>query len=343
MLALNKLFFTNSAKVEMLSDMAELLGEGMSVVDIAKDFERFGKGAVADLGRLMLGAVGQGRAVSTAFEGYFNEITVQTMLAGELSKDLRGGCINAQVAIQNTGGVAGTILKAVAGPLIQLFLITGVIVALSANIFPILSELIPQYMWPAISKSFHAFVTSISDNWQLVILSIFLVPYLFVLFLKNYTGPGRDLLDTLPGFSQFRYVVSAQVMYTMATVLRAGGSLAGAIEFAGKSTTRYQANRIALLQNRLGQAQSPAVGDIMDIGLLNERELNRLKVMASANRGNALRLQRAAEAHTLLIEKQMKVVSGTLRALAMASAVMILLSLLASILLLVMQARSAMT
>ncbi|WP_199438334.1 hypothetical protein [Vibrio owensii] len=338
---LKKLFFTNSVKIGMLEDMHELLSEGMPVVEIAEDFKQYGSGAVSAIGEKMLEVIDLGQPVSTAFEGYMNEITVQTLLAGEVSQDLRGGCVNAIQSIRNTGGVIGLILKSVAFPVIQLFLITSAVVVLSKNIFPILEGLIPIYLWPSISKSFYDFVLFMSDNSLIIIATLIVSPYLMREFLARYVGPGRAEMDQLPGFAQFRYVVSAQVMYTMSIILRSGGSMVEAIKFAKKGVPRYQQSKIDLIDEKLGLSRSASLGEIMDVDLLDARQLDRLKVMASSGSGNAERLERCATAHSLIIESQVSIMARILKALVMAVAFLMLLGLLGAIMLLVMQARSA--
>ncbi|EGQ9284418.1 hypothetical protein F7U66_00925 [Vibrio parahaemolyticus] len=338
---LQKLIFTNASKVGLLEDMHELLSEGMSVVQIAEDFQRYGTGAVETIGTRMLEAVGNGQPVSTAFIGFFNEITVQTLLAGEVSQDLRGGCINAIQAINNTGGVIGLILKSVAFPLIQLFGITSIVVILSKNIFPILEGLIPIYLWPGVSKSFYDFVMYLNDNAFYLISCFFFTPFLAREFLNRYTGPGRDELDQLPIFIQFRYVVSAQIMYTMSIILRSGGSLLQAIEFAEKGVSPYQQKKVQAINDELELSKSASLGRLLDIGLLHDRQIGRLKVMANSSRGNAERLEKSAASHSSIIEFQVTIIARILKALVMAGSVLLLLGLLGSIMMLVMQARSA--
>ncbi len=338
---LNALLFSNKAKVEMLADMVELLGEGMSVREIAEDFEKYGKGAIKEIGQSMQRAVGDGRSVSSAFEGYFNDITVQTIYAGENNQDLKGGFVNAQQAITNTGGVLGVLIKSISGPLIQLAAISVIVVGLSGQIFPILGELVPSYMWAGISKNFYAFATFIGDSALRIVGGMFLFFYLLGLFMKHYAGPGREFFDKLPGFTQYRYIVAAQVMYTMASVLRAGGSLYDSLIYAGDGVGGYQKSKVGESKTLLEQAQSASVGDLLDIELLSERELNRLKVMASSQRGNAERLQRCAEAHSELMLSQIDVLAKFLKTFTMAASVFMLLGMMGAILMLVMQARSA--
>ncbi|MGR5448580.1 type II secretion system F family protein [Vibrio sp. PNB22_3_1] len=341
MIKFDRIFFNDAGRISLLEDLLELLQEGMSIVEIAKDFERYGSGAVKSVGKRILESVGSGRSFSYAFEGYYNDITVQTLLAGELTQDIVGGCKNAIIAIQNTGGVVGQIIKALWVPVAQLVVIVTIVSALSMNIFPILEGLVPMYQWPSISKIFYSTVLWVTGNVTLLISFFFAVPILFRLLLRLYVGMGREFFDKLPIFSQFRYIVAAQVMFTMATILRSGGSLLEAVEFSERGGSRYQRKMVGLIMGKLNASRSPAIGEILDVGLLQDRQLARLKVLASAGDGNAARIQKSAQAHTAIIDGQIQAISSIFKSLVMAVTVIVLVGMLGAIMMLVLQARSS--
>ncbi|MCY9872982.1 type II secretion system F family protein [Vibrio barjaei] len=339
---LKKLTFGSKAQIELLTDMCELIGEGMSMFEVATDLVRFGRGKQVEVGQAILDSVAQGKSVSDGLAKNFPDVAIQSIRAGEASQDIRGGMQNAIQAIESTSGVTTALLLSMAWPFMQSVVITAIVVGLSSQIFPILGDLVPRASWPMISRTFSDLVNGISDNWLMIIFTIGFSVYGLGYTLKNLTGSTRDALDAMPVFRQYRYVVASQVMFTVAAVLRSGHSMMSALDYAKRDASKYQVSKIEMIKRKVVESRSSSLGSLFDVNLLHDRELNRLKVLSSMSTGNAGRLQYSAESHTKVVSRQAGIAAGVLKVLAMCLGVFLLLMMLASILMLVMQARSSM-
>ncbi|MEZ8987894.1 type II secretion system F family protein [Vibrio breoganii] len=337
-----KLMMSSGQKIDLLADIEDLLKEGTSIVDVANDLVAFGAGAEKDIGQRILDQVGNGKSVAYAFEGYVSDIVVQTLLAGERAEDLAGGCKNAVTAIQNTGGVAGLIASSLGPPIALFLLIFGVVIALAANIFPTLEDMVPMNMWPGFSRNYYLFVSDVADNWMMYMGIAIATPILFISFCRNGTGGIRELLDKVPFFAQYRYVIASQIMFTMSTLLRNGESMVDALRFCETGASRYQKWKVGQIKERMEESRSASIGSLLDIQLLHVRQLNRLRITGSLGGGNDERLFRAAENHTSMLSRQITAFGKTSKILVMACSVLLLLLLIGSIMLLVMTMRSAM-
>ena len=323
--------FSTEEKVTLLNDIAELVREDIPLKDIGEDFVKFGNANSRKLGESILGQVRKGKPVSHGLNKYFNPITLQALSSGESTQHFADGCINAARAIETTSGVRSKLLKAILPSLGMLLSILSILVVLADNIYPILSDVSPVHTWPQFAITFHNMVMGLKSNYILLMFIIIMTPILFSFTLRNLTGNIRTALDAFPIFTQYRYTVTAQMLFSLAVLLKSDVPLIESVQFLKKGASPYQLWKVQMILSKMQRSKGSSVAHLLDVGLLDERFMNRLKLLSRAGSGNARRLEVSALAHNNKFNYQLELVAKNTKTIVMAIGVISLLLFIGSI------------
>ncbi|MDF9399138.1 hypothetical protein [Vibrio sp. 1180_3] len=297
-------FTAVSDKINLLEDIANLLSGDMAIIDVALDLSEFGQPIEKLVGKRMYYAIRNTKPIYTAFEGIVSEITLQTIKAGEESHDLASGFLRAKEALEASEGLIGKLLKAFIIPGVKLlcvFLATG---AIGNYVFSQLTMMTPLGRWPSISQMYYHYSQFLYENSIAIILGTLSLPIVVYVVVNFVHGPIRNRIDMIPFFKQYRLMSAGATLSTMATLLNANLSTLKMLQFLKGRTTRYCRYHLALMEsnvtNNVGKGN---IGYILDTGLIDARENNRLKRASGASTVGD-RLQASANEHNLKLKRQ---------------------------------------
>ena len=155
-----------------------------------------------------------------------------------------------------TKTIYGTILHAVIsfGVMLMLYYIFG------TQLYPAFMDFSPLEEWSPFPRTVAIIALIYVDN--LVAIFSGIIAFIFGLrwLIRNYTGPGRILLDKIPPFSLYRITTGVAFLMTIIERGRMGGALnTGMLQGLARQSTGYVRNRIENI-TRYADQQAGGIG-----------------------------------------------------------------------------------
>jgi type II secretory pathway component PulF len=330
----NNVLFSAQDKIDICDTVALLLQDGLTIKQISEDFVKYGTVNQKRVGQAMLHQMQAGQQISEGLKPFFGHLAMQAIQTSEKSKRLAEGFEQAKETLTTTSGIGMRLLSMWKSELIQLVIFLALFVQMGNSAWPSLIRMVPPARWPALATGLKAFSDWLAAYYIVAAIGLIAGILVFNLMLRMLTGPVRDALDSLPMFSQYRLAVASNTLYTMAMMLKTGASLRDAIARCKYGATRYQCWKISLIEKRFVDSRSSNLGELLDVGLLERRQINRLILLSGGgSRGtlNAKRLERSAQYHSSTLEKLITKVGPTVALLIKATGSILIVLLVLSI------------
>lgn len=273
------LLVSKKQREELLEDIIAQLQEGDSTEDIAQDMFNYGKGIEKELGQRIANQIDLGEPISPAFHGIYPEIAVQCITAGEEIADLVVGFKNAIDSLQGAGSFGGMFAKTLMFPVLVFSGSVYLIIYLASMLMESFSAIIPVNQWPATSIMFIEYTQYWQDSWFTFVIKLVAITAFAIMILKSWANKYRHSFDSLPVFHTYKMVVAGQILNTLSLMLQTGNSMDRSLEFCSRSGSRYQRFKVSEVQDNLDNTteESGNAGVLLDVGLMDERQINRLK------------------------------------------------------------------
>lgn len=327
-------------KVELMTDIARLLEQDLSLPEIAADFESFGSSLEQLVGKRIRYTTTNARPISEAFEGVISNLAVQTLKSGESSGDLASAFRQSVEAIKSNEGLFGALVRGYTVPIIMLFFIALGVSMLPSLVFEQLKNMQPYGRWPVMSRMLYDLAVSLAENRLLITVGILVFIVAVGVATSKLTGPVRNVLDKAPFFKQYRLVQANSVLGQLATMIDAGVSLVESVEWVKSQQNAYAAYHLNKIARNIQEVkQAGNLGRVMATGLINEREVNRLtRPVAENMMGDMLKM--SADNHKVQLQRKVAQVKVVGKFLPLVVLLFILLWTFASILFLVLSVSS---
>ncbi len=97
--------------------------------------------------------------------------------------------------------------------------------------------------------------------------------------MNNYVGELRPMLDKLPPFNLYRRFAAARLMETLGLLVTNGVVFKNAIKVMQYQANPYVASHLVMMEHLMAMGKGN-IADVLSTGLIDEKNLLRLRVMA---------------------------------------------------------------
>ncbi|MFL7013596.1 type II secretion system F family protein [Enterovibrio norvegicus] len=289
--------------VELLEDIHMLIRQDLPIPDIAKDFSDFGSPLEKLVGTRILSCISNAKPMYEAFEGVLSTISLQTLKTGEDTGALDEAFKNTIDAVEANEGQFRQLALSYLKPI---FVILAIFIALShagMSIFSNLKDFLPFAKWPQLSQSFYHLSEYVTDSDIYITIIVLLFIGVCCAIMVFVTGPMRKALDKAPFFKQYRILTASAVLNQMSTLLQAGLPMRETIAWLQANNSIYGNWHLTQMEARvLKVRRSGNIGEMLNTGLLNAREVNRLSRPIPSEHLSK-RLLGSSESHKLQLKR----------------------------------------
>ncbi|MGR5296807.1 hypothetical protein ACPV5U_24335 [Vibrio mediterranei] len=293
-------------KLSLLDDIEDQLRDDTPITEIANDLVKFGTGIDVIVGKQIQETLGASKPVYQAFDGILNDITVQTIKSGEEADDLARGFADAQNSLRASEGHFFSLIKAFLVPMVK---IMGLIIGFGYGgefAYGQMKMLAPVQTWPAISQWIYELSTSIYANQLLIVVGFILVPIVTYGIITFWLGDSRRFIDKFPFFKQYRLLTASASLNSLATLIASDTPIRESVEFMQERASGYGAYHLERMIEQIGHNTGKGnVGYALDTGLINAREITRLKRL-STDVDLSIKLQNMSVTHSKQLVAQIK-------------------------------------
>lgn len=286
----------------LFDKILRLSDAGLMQKDIAKQLEKFGTKKEQKVGQACLASIGKGVGFSPGLQSFVSANAYLSLQSGENVGDFKLGLSDAVNALNVDEASSSAIAKVLVKPILGMVAVLSVSALLAAFAFPTLAEQSDRRRWGILSSSAEQFGQFFLDYGMTLFLLITLLFVAIVLSLKRYTGGFRTKLDNLPIYRQYRFIQCTNLLTSTAHQTAVGTSLKGALKHIASAHTPYMKNHISKMLRTINTGKTN-VGAIFDSGLLDEQELDTLKLLSDTGEASVI-LKKSAQMHSeqLLLE-----------------------------------------
>ncbi|MFZ3505529.1 hypothetical protein [Vibrio harveyi] len=286
----------------LFDKVLRLSNAGLMQKDIAKQLEKFGTKKEQMVGKACLASISKGLGFTSGLESFVSANAYLSLLSGENIGDFKLGLSDAVNALKVDEASSSSIAKVLIKPIFGMISVLSVSALLTAFAFPSLAEQSDRRRWGVLSSSAEQFGQFWLDYGLSLFFIITLLLVAIVLSLSRYTGGLRTKLDNLPIYRQYRFIQCTNLLTSTAHQTAVGIPLKGALKHVGSTHTPYMKNHIAKMLRTIGTGKTN-VGAIFDSGLLDEQELDTLKLLSDTGEASVI-LKKSAQMHSeqLLLE-----------------------------------------
>lgn len=299
-----------------LEDIASLVEDGVSLKQALETCVKVNQGAEQVLAKAMLDEIAQGNHVAEAMTGWYPPAIVDIIRAGEEGGILAQTLHTAAAGLTKRESAFSALFSMFVYPLTVLCMALGVSVFINHSIFDSFRAITPVSHWPDNAKTLAGIADFVQHWWWLIILSLGIIIFLFMRFMRDYIGDARPWLDKLPIWSLYRQLNAARFMETLGLLIANGLILKRSLKILQYRADPYLASHLLLMEHRLSAGRDN-IADVLDTGLISQNDLSRLRLIAqSKGFEHALvrQGQRAADAGSKSIRLTGRLISGAMLA-----------------------------
>lgn len=294
---------TTEDKIHLLEDIAFLLDQDMSSMDIAIDLQK-GSSFEQVVGKNMEKAIEKSQSLDAVFEPLLSATTLQTLKAGINNGDTSKGFKDACQALTLNEGLFGALILSYLVPIFKVLAVVLVSGFLGDYIYSQLVELLPPRKWDLFSQFMYNYATTIVEKWKLILAVVGMFILLAWFVTVHVVGKPRRYIDKLPFFKQYRILNGGMMLSSLSTLLNADQPLLSSVQFLQKSSNRYMYYHLTLIQENINNSKD-VLGKTLNTGMVNERDIHRLsRSIPDSEIGDRLLL--SAQSHNTILERQIK-------------------------------------
>jgi hypothetical protein len=240
-------------RAEFYEDLAESLDDRAVLVDyLNKHMVRaLGKRSpLAGLYALWLKRM-DSLPFSSALKGTVPAMDSLILLAAESSGNLPQGLRFLTFSVRAVAKIKGTIIGAIAVPLVVISMIFGMLFGFGKFMVPILSAIVAPERWPSMGKIMLFLSTMVMDYGLLLIAGAGGIIGAIMWALPNWSGPTRQKLENVMPFSLYRDYNSAVMLVSLSGLMQSGSSLVGSLKSMRASSPPWLAWHMSQVLHRL--------------------------------------------------------------------------------------------
>jgi type II secretory pathway component PulF len=271
--------FGGKAQLAFLEDMYVLIKDGIPANRSVEMIAQSTTGLTRDVALTIAQKISEGQQLADGMREWFAVNIVEIIRVGEEGGALGETIKSAINTLSQRSSALGALISAIAYPLVVIIMACVLIVYLNNNVLVQFKQIKPIAEWPSVGQNLVMAGEIIQTWWWLVIILVVVTILFLRRVMANYIGEFRPLLDKFPPFSLFKRFAAARVMETMGLLVANGVVFRNAIKIMQYQATPYIASHLIMMEHLLATGRGN-ISDVLETGLIDEKSLLRLRVMA---------------------------------------------------------------
>lgn len=316
-----RLQFTASVRRKMYQSFVDYLSQGIPINDIVKLLSSsiIKAGARSQMFQVKILddislKMSSGTEFSEALGFWVPTSEVMSIRAGMRSGDPVTGMKNTIDALDASSSMMATIFGKLSYPAILLLALCGLIFFFSIAIIPKIAEVMDPSLWPDPAQKLNSMATFVRDDWWVVVIIVTLLGIGISYSLPRLTGRVRDYLDYLPPYSFYKAFHGANLLISLAALMKSGIPFVEALKDMQKLSSPYIGRHLDKMIHNMADGSS--LGEALDTGLLSSEMMVSVYMMShNANFQSAI-YEIGRQAVTRSIEK-IATIAGMLNGVAL--------------------------
>lgn len=239
---------------------------------------------------------------------------VMSIRAGLKSGDPVTGMRNTIDALDASSSMMGTIVGKLSYPAALLTALCGLIYFFSVAILPKIASVMDPASWPPPAQTLNNMSTFVREDWYVIILVIAAFAFVVNWSLPRVTGRLRLILDHLPPYSFYKAFHGANILISLAALMRSGIPYVNALGELSKQSTPYL--REHLEQMIFNMSDGQGIGEAMDTGIFSSEMMVSIHMM-SQNADFQAAIHEIGKAAVLRSIERISSISGMLSGLSL--------------------------
>lgn len=271
--------FGNKAQLAFLEDLYVLVYDGIPPNRAIDMLAQVTTGITREVALSISQKISEGQPLAEGMREWFALNIIEIVRVGEEGGALAQTIKSGISSLTQRSGIIGAVLGAITYPIIVIVMACGIIVYLNNSVFIQFKAIKPIEQWPSAGRTLVDISNLIQSWWWLVLVLIIAFIVFFRWLLTNYTGEIRPLMDSVVPFSLYRRLVAARLMETLGLLVENGVVFKSALKVMQYQANPYLGSHLLLMDHLLGMGKGN-VADVLSTGLIDEKDILRLRVMA---------------------------------------------------------------
>lgn len=306
--------FGSKKQLSFLEDLYLLVNDGIPANRAIEMLGQVSQGVNKEVALSLSQKIAEGQPLADGMREWFSPNVVEIVRVGESGGALAQTMQSAINMLSRQGSSMGALIGAILYPLMVITIACCLILYLKKSVFVQFETIKPIEKWPEPGKRLILIGTIIQSWWWAVFLAIIVIIIVFRQILQKYTGSLRPTLDRFPPFMFYRQLVSARVLETLGLLVANGVVFKSAIGVMQLQANPYLLSHLTKMEHLLSMGKTN-IADVLDTGLINPADLDRLRVMAEVKgfEHGLIRMGvRGAEQVTATMKTLAKILGGIL-------------------------------
>jgi type II secretory pathway component PulF len=239
---------------------------------------------------------------------------VMSIRAGMRSGDPVSGMKNTIDSLDASSSMAGTIFSKLSYPAILIAALFGLIFFFSVAIIPRIADVMDPSLWPPAAKTLYNMANFVRDDWYIVVILMVVLGIVVNWSLPRITGQTRKYLDILPPYSFYKAFHGANMLISLASLMRSGIPFVEALKDMRGLSSDYLGEHLDKMVDNMAEGKD--LGSSLDTGLLSSDMMVSVYMMSGNSNFQAAILEIGRQAVARSIEK-IASIAGMLNGLAL--------------------------
>lgn len=282
---LTKLQFSGGVRRNMYQSFADYLAQGIPLNDIVEllaqsirlanaKSQMFQTKILDDIALQMSTGVEFTEAIAKWIP--MNE--AMSIRAGMKSGDPVTGMINTIDTLDSASVMKKTMISKLSYPAVLLMALVVLIFFFSVSIIPNIAQVMDPSLWPESAQPLYSMATFVQEKWWVVLASVVSFGTLVGWTLPRIVGAPRKVLDRLPPYSFYKAFHGANMLISMASLMRSGIPLVDSLHELRKMSTPYMRSHLERMIVKMSDGGS--LGEALDTGLLSAEMMVNVHMMS---------------------------------------------------------------
>jgi len=271
--------FGSKAQLAFLEDYYLLVNDGIPANRAVEMVANATTGITRDVALSISQKVAEGQPLAEGMRDWFNINIVEIIRIGEQGGALVETLKSAINTLGRSSGAMGAFIAAVAYPMVVIGMACGIILYLDSSVFIQFKAIKPVAAWPQAGRDLLDVAAFIRGWWWLTILASVGFVFLITHIMTDYIGEYRPVIDKIPPFSLYKKFVAARFMETIGLLVANGVVFKNALKVMQYRAAPYITSHLVNMEHLLSTGKGN-IADILMTGLIDEKDVLRLRVMA---------------------------------------------------------------
>jgi type II secretory pathway component PulF len=274
-----KFQFGSKAQLAFLEDLYTLVADGIPPNRAIEMMTQVTTGISKDVANSISEKIAQGQGLADGMRDWFSINVVEIIRVGEEGGALAQTMKSSINTLTQSSGILGAFIGAIIYPLMVILMSCAIILYLNSTVFTQFKAIKPVTQWPSAGQQLIAVADVIQNWWWIVVSGLVATIIISKRIMTNYVGELRPMLDNIPPFIFYRQVTAARFLETLGLLVSNGVVFKNALKVMQYQANPYLINHLMMMEHLLGMGKGN-VADVLSTGLINKKDILRLRVMA---------------------------------------------------------------